>query len=139
VLGDYSGRYTPTQWAERAIALYREHKADRIVAEVKNGGEMVENTLRMVDDGVAFTAVHASRGKVIRAEPVAALYEQRPGRRTGSTRWCGPSPICSSSGCPTKASLNCLANEPPRRPPKRQSASGSRNHRRSRDRWSGSR
>src|SRR6516162_5506012 len=56
VLGDYSGRYTPTQWAWRAIALYREHKADRIVAEVNNGGEMV------------------------RAEPVAALYEQRPGR-----------------------------------------------------------
>ena len=41
---------------------------------------MVENTLRMVDRNVAFTAVHASRGKVIRAEPVAALYEQRPGR-----------------------------------------------------------
>ena len=80
VLGDYSGRYTPTQWAGHAIALYREHKADRIVAEVNNGGEMVENTLRMVDRNVAFTAVHASRGKVIRAEPVAALYEQRPGR-----------------------------------------------------------
>ena len=80
VLGDYSGRYTPTQWAGRAIALYREHKADRIIAEVNNGGEMVENTLRMVDRNVAFTAVHASRGKVIRAEPVAALYEQRPGR-----------------------------------------------------------
>jgi phage terminase large subunit-like protein len=80
VLGDYSGRYTPTQWAGRAIAPYREHKADRIVAEVNNGGEMVENTLRMVDRNVAFTAVHASRGKVIRAEPVAALYEQRPGR-----------------------------------------------------------
>src|SRR5262252_3321495 len=41
---------------------------------------MVENTLRMVDRNVAFTAVHASRGKVIRPEPVAALYEQRPGR-----------------------------------------------------------
>ena len=80
VLGDYSGRYTPTQWAERAIALYREHKADRIVAEVNNGGEMVENTLRMVDLNVPYTAVRASRGKVIRAEPVAALYEQKPGR-----------------------------------------------------------
>src|SRR6202007_792841 len=80
VLGDYSGRYTPTQWAESAIALYREHKADRIVAEVNNGGEMVENTLRMVDVNFPFTAVHATRGKVVRAEPVAALYEQEPGR-----------------------------------------------------------
>jgi len=80
VLGDYSGRYTPTEWANRAIALYRDHKADRVVAEVNNGGEMVENTLRMVDRNVAFKAVHASRGKVIRAEPVAALYEQHPAR-----------------------------------------------------------
>ena len=60
----------------KAISLYREHNADRVVAEVNNGGEMVENTLRMVDRNVAFTAVHASRGKVIRAEPVAARYER---------------------------------------------------------------
>jgi phage terminase large subunit-like protein len=80
VLGDHSGRYTPTEWANRAIALYREHKADRVVAEVNNGGEMVENTLRMIDRSVAYTPVRATRGKVIRAEPVAALYEQKPGR-----------------------------------------------------------
>ena len=80
VLADISGRYPPTDWARLAITAYRTHRADRIVAEVNNGGEMVENTLRMVDRNVAFTAVHASRGKVIRAEPVAALYEQRPGR-----------------------------------------------------------
>jgi phage terminase large subunit-like protein len=84
VLGDYSGRYTPTQWAERAIALYRDHKADRVVGEVNNGGEMVENTLRMVDANVAFTAVRASRGKVIRAEPVSALYEQNRVWHVGS-------------------------------------------------------
>jgi terminase large subunit-like protein len=53
-----------------------QYKADRIVAEVNNGGDMVEATLRMVDPNVPFTAVHASRGKVTRAEPVAALYEQ---------------------------------------------------------------
>src|SRR5205807_8961541 len=63
-----------------AIALYRQHKADRIVAEVNNGGDMVEATLRMIDPNVPYTAVHASRGKVVRAEPVAALYEQQPGR-----------------------------------------------------------
>jgi phage terminase large subunit-like protein len=76
VLGDYSGRYSPIEWAQRAIRAYREHEADRIVAEVNNGGEMVEATLHMVDPNVPFTAVRASRGKVVRAEPVAALYEQ---------------------------------------------------------------
>jgi phage terminase large subunit-like protein len=76
VLADYSGRYTPREWAQRAIAAYQEFDADRIVAEVNNGGEMVEATVRMVDPDVPFTAVRASRGKVVRAEPVAALYEQ---------------------------------------------------------------
>jgi phage terminase large subunit-like protein len=47
-----------------------------VVAEVNNGGEMVEAILRVVDDNLAYTAVHATRGKVVRAEPVAALYEQ---------------------------------------------------------------
>src|SRR6478752_8002483 len=75
VLADRSGHYTPTEWAQR-IALYRQHKADRIVAEVNNGGDMVEATIRMVDPNVSYNKVHASRGKVIRAEPVAALYEQ---------------------------------------------------------------
>jgi phage terminase large subunit-like protein len=59
-----------------AIALHRQHKADRIVAEVNNGGAMVEATIRMVDANVSYSAVRATRGKVIRAEPVAALYEQ---------------------------------------------------------------
>jgi predicted phage terminase large subunit-like protein len=76
VLDDASGRYAPLEWAKAAIALYRRHDADRIVAEVNNGGDMVEATLRMVDPEIPFTAVRASRGKVVRAEPVAALYEQ---------------------------------------------------------------
>jgi phage terminase large subunit-like protein len=76
VLDDASGRYAPLEWAKAAIALYRRHDADRIVAEVNNGGDMVEATLRMVDPDIPFTAVRASRGKVVRAEPVAALYEQ---------------------------------------------------------------
>ena len=59
-----------------AIAADRMHRADRIVAEVNNGGDMVGATLRMVDRNVAFTAVRASRGKMVRAEPVAALYDQ---------------------------------------------------------------
>jgi predicted phage terminase large subunit-like protein len=76
VLADLSGRYTPTEWARAAIAAWRSHSADRIVAEVNNGGEMVEATVRMIDPNVPFTAVRATRGKVARAEPVAALYEQ---------------------------------------------------------------
>jgi predicted phage terminase large subunit-like protein len=76
VLADISGRYQPTEWARLAITAYRRYRADRIVAERNNGGDMVEATIRMVDPNVAFTAVHASRGKVVRAEPVAALYEQ---------------------------------------------------------------
>jgi predicted phage terminase large subunit-like protein len=76
VLADISGRYPPTEWARLAITAYRTHRADRIVAEVNNGGDMVEATLRMVDPNVPFTAVRASRGKVVRAEPVAALYQQ---------------------------------------------------------------
>ena len=67
----------PTEWAQAAIALYRQHKADRIVAEVNNGGDMVEATLRMVDPQCRLTPPsRRSRGKVVRAEPVAALYEQ---------------------------------------------------------------
>lgn len=76
VLADQSGRYAPAEWAGTAIAAYRKHAADRIVAEVNNGGDMVEATLRMINPNVPFTAVRASRGKVVRAEPVAALYEQ---------------------------------------------------------------
>jgi len=76
VLADLSGRYRPHEWAARAIAAFHAHHADRVVAETNNGGEMVEATLRIVDPGVPFTAVHAARGKVARAEPVAALYER---------------------------------------------------------------
>jgi predicted phage terminase large subunit-like protein len=76
VLHDGSGRMMPTEWARAAIKAYRDHHADRVVAEVNQGGDMVETTVRMVDPNVSYTAVHASRGKVVRAEPVAALYEQ---------------------------------------------------------------
>jgi phage terminase large subunit-like protein len=84
VLADASGKYQPIEWASIAIAAYRSHHADRIVAEINNGGEMVEATLRMVDPNVAFTAVRASRGKVARAEPVSALYEQGRMHHVGS-------------------------------------------------------
>ena len=84
VLADLSGRYSPADWAKAAISAYHRHHADRIVAEVNNGGEMVEATVRMIDPNVPFTAVRASRGKVVRAEPVAALYEQRRVHHVGA-------------------------------------------------------
>ena len=77
VLADESGRYQPNAWAQKAIQLYRQYGADRIVAEVNNGGDLVEATIRQFDQNVAFTPVHASRGKARRAEPIAALYEAR--------------------------------------------------------------
>ncbi len=76
VLADLSGHYAPAEWARLAISAYREHRADRVVAEVNNGGEMVEATLRVIDPDVSYRAVRATRGKAVRAEPVAALYEQ---------------------------------------------------------------
>jgi hypothetical protein len=76
VLADHSGRYSPETWASKAVALYRQFKADRIVAEANFGGAMVESTIRMVDRNAPVKMVTASRGKYARAEPVAALYEQ---------------------------------------------------------------
>ncbi|MCK0094210.1 terminase family protein [Yoonia sp. F2084L] len=66
----------PTAWAEAAIVAMRRHGADRLVAEVNQGGDMVEAVLRGVDAMVPYRSVHASKGKVARAEPIAALYEQ---------------------------------------------------------------
>jgi len=83
VLRDASGRYTPNEWATRAVNLYRLHRADRIVAETNNGGEMIELTLRTVWREVPFKPVSASKGKQARAEPVAALYEQGRVRHAG--------------------------------------------------------
>lgn len=76
VLEDASLRGSPTEWARAAVAAVQRHGADRIVAEVNQGGDLVEQMIRQQDQFVPFKAVHASRGKVARAEPVAALYEQ---------------------------------------------------------------
>ena len=76
ILEDASLRGTPEEWAKRAIHMYRKWSADKIVAEKNQGGEMVSSVLRSVDRSVPVKLVHASRGKVIRAEPISALYEQ---------------------------------------------------------------
>ena len=84
VLADLSCRVSPDAWAKRIVGAYREHGADRIIAEVNNGGDLVERVIRTVDRSVSFRAVHASRGKRVRAEPVAALYEQGRVSHVGS-------------------------------------------------------
>lgn len=76
VLSDLSDRCPPPQWCRTAISAYDRHKADCIVAEDNNGGDMIASLLAMIRGNVRYTSVHASRGKITRAEPIAALYEQ---------------------------------------------------------------
>ena len=76
VLEDASCHLSPEQWARRVVAAYHEHKADRIIGEANFGGAMVEAVIRIADPRAPYRAVHASRGKIVRAEPIAALYEK---------------------------------------------------------------
>ena len=76
VLADRTCKMSPAGWGRRAVEAYHEFAADRIVAERNFGGAMVEAVIRSADPNVAYAEVTASRGKAIRAEPVAALYEQ---------------------------------------------------------------
>ncbi len=66
----------PQAWAQAAIDAFHRHRADRLVAEVNQGGALVESLIRQFDALIPYRAVHAARGKAQRAEPVAALYEQ---------------------------------------------------------------
>ena len=76
VIADASGRYSPDEWARVAIKLFDQFKADRIVAEGNQGGDLVRHTLDTVRRNLPIRIVHASRSKQARAEPIAALYEQ---------------------------------------------------------------
>lgn len=76
VLEDRSGRYSPQDMGKEATGAYHRHEADRLVAEDNFGGKIVEDLIYLIDKRVSYRAVHASRGKIVRAEPVAALYEQ---------------------------------------------------------------
>lgn len=84
VLADYSMRGSPDACMRRAVRAYRDHAADSVVAETNNGGDFLGAVLRTVDPDVPYRTVRASRGKAIRAEPVAALYEQRRVHHVGS-------------------------------------------------------
>jgi phage terminase large subunit-like protein len=76
VLADESLQGSPLTWAKAAVTAYHKFKADRIVAESNQGGEMVSQVISQVDPKVPVTLVHATRGKAVRAEPIAAMYEK---------------------------------------------------------------
>ena len=76
ILADRSCRVNPLEWGREVIKLYRELKADRVIGEVNNGGDLIRTMLCELSPGLPFQAVSARRGKVLRAEPVAALYEK---------------------------------------------------------------
>jgi phage terminase large subunit-like protein len=76
VLDDRSTKGSPMQWAKQVAAAYGRNKADAVVAEVNQGGDMVETTIRTVDARIRVIKVNASRAKRTRAEPVVSLYEQ---------------------------------------------------------------
>ena len=76
VLEDASGKMSTDRWAQKAVSKFYKWQADRIVAETNNGGDLVESVLRTKDRNIPYTKLTASRGKLTRAEPIAALYEQ---------------------------------------------------------------
>jgi PBSX family phage terminase large subunit len=84
VLEDLSGTYTPAEWAKVAINAYHKYNADKVIAEVNNGGDLVEANLRTHDRNVSYKAIRATKGKYTRAEPVAALYEDGKVRHNGN-------------------------------------------------------
>lgn len=93
VLEDGSCRGQPEEWAKKAVSLYRKWSADKIIAEKNQGGLMVESTLKAVDRSVPVELVTATRGKVVRAEPISALYEQ------GRIHHCGRFDILEDQMC----------------------------------------
>jgi predicted phage terminase large subunit-like protein len=110
VIDDQTMRGSPNEWALMVVKCYQTHKADRIVAEVNNGGDMVEATLKTVNRSLSFRAVHATRGKAIRAEPIAALYEQ------GKVHHVGTYPQLEDQMC------EWIPNEPDQKSPDRMDA-----------------
>jgi len=83
VLEDLTTRTSPDGWARIAVDAYHRHKADRIIGETNNGGDMIELLLRQVDGTISYRKVTATRGKLVRAEPIAALYEQARAHHVG--------------------------------------------------------
>ncbi|HOT49675.1 MAG TPA: ATP-binding protein, partial [Candidatus Hydrogenedentes bacterium] len=107
VIADLSLKASPDVWAKTAVDAFILYEADRIVYETNQGGEMVEHTIRTVDRHVPLRSVHASRGKITRAEPVAALAEQHRIHHVGMFPKLEDE-LCSFTGKPGQASPNRL-------------------------------
>jgi predicted phage terminase large subunit-like protein len=107
LLDDATCRLSADGWIRRAVNLFHERKADRMVAEVNNGGELVETLLRTVDKHISYKAVHAARGKITRAEPVAALVEQGRISHVGNFQLLEDE-LCTYTGKPGEQSPNRL-------------------------------
>jgi len=84
VLQGLSSKHTPNEWARLALRAHHNQEGDRIIAEVNNGGDLVKVNLETVEKRFPYKAIHASRGKMTRAEPIAALYEQGKMHHLGS-------------------------------------------------------
>ena len=84
VLDDASINGTPEQWARQVVATVRKWRADRVVVERNQGGDMVASTLRAIDANLPIREVYATKGKYTRAEPISALYEQGKVRHVGA-------------------------------------------------------
>lgn len=106
------GTASPKAWAERALALYHRLEADALVVETNQGGDMVDVILRDIDPGVPVTSVRATRGKMLRAEPIAHLYEQ------GRVHHVGAFPALEDEMCdfgPTKKGFGLSSGRSPDR------------------------
>jgi predicted phage terminase large subunit-like protein len=84
VLDDASLNGTPEQWARQVVSTFRKWRADRVVVERNQGGDMVASVLRAIDASLPIREVYATRGKYTRAEPIAAMYEQGKVRHVGA-------------------------------------------------------
>lgn len=107
IIEDASLIASPDAWARKAVQVYREHEADRIIGEGNNGGDLIEVIIRTIDKQVAYKKVIASRGKVKRAEPIAALYEQGRVHHVGSfskleDQMCSFDPLDESADSPDR-------------------------------------
>jgi len=110
VLDDSSSIYQPHEWGLKAVSLYQKYKADRVIAEVNQGGDMVEATLRAVDPTIPYASVRATRGKLLRAEPVAALYEREMVHHVGVYRKLEDQMITWVPGKPSPDRLDALVH-----------------------------
>lgn len=104
VLADYSGKYSPQAWGEKVSFAFSQWQADMVVAEVNQGGDMVKHILNAINPNMTVHTVHASRGKMARAEPVAQKYEQGKVHHVGR-------PVINADGLKKEGHLDNLEDQ----------------------------